>query len=106
MQISRYERGMGLPSIETAVKIADFFKVGLDDLLIGGAGTLEAPEIRDLKLFEQFRILDKLPREDRETVSRLVSAMIAQRGVQDAMAAAAKTSHEPARGAAGASSRR
>ena len=35
MQISRYERGIGLPSLETCVQLAAILKVSTDELLLG-----------------------------------------------------------------------
>jgi transcriptional regulator with XRE-family HTH domain len=85
MQVNRYERGVNVPSIETAVKLAGVFQLTTDELLGGSRERPEAPVLRNLKLYERLRLLDDLPKDDQAVVVRLIDAVIAQRRVQAAM---------------------
>jgi len=79
MQVNRYERGMHLPSLETTVKLARLFEVPTDELLGTSSARSKPAEIRNIKLQQRFRILDKLPRADQDVVLQLVDAVIARR---------------------------
>ena len=84
-QISRYERGLYMPSAETLVDIARFLRVPVGQLLLGDE---EKPEdggapIQDISLLERFRDLEKMNRKDREVVITLIDAMIEARQHED-----------------------
>ena len=60
-QISRYERGLSLPSLETLVDLCRFLQVGLEALVLGREGTTPPtadPPIQDISLLERFRELE------------------------------------------------
>jgi transcriptional regulator with XRE-family HTH domain len=77
MQISRYERGLTLPSIEKAFRLAHFLQVTVDELLSGGAQRTE-PDIKDIRLYQRFRAIDGFPKEERESAFFLLDALIAK----------------------------
>lgn len=77
MQVSRYERGLTLPSIEKAFRLARYLQVTVDELLGGPAQTTE-PEIRDVRLYHRFRAIDAFPKEEREAAFHLLDALIAK----------------------------
>ena len=79
MQVNRYERGIHLPSIDTTLKLAKLFRMTTDDLLGGKNGDVAPPEIRNIKLYERFRVLDGLPKQDQDVVLQIVDAVIAKR---------------------------
>lgn len=88
-QISRYERGLALPSLETTVDLATYLRVELESLVLGKdaiAGAKGAPPIQDITLLERFRELEKLTRKDRETVIDLIDAWINSRHVEQVIA--------------------
>lgn len=78
MQVNRYERGINLPSVETAVKLARILQVTTDELLTGQRKSPKVPRIRSVKLFEKFRTLDQLPKEEQETAVRILDGVIAK----------------------------
>ncbi len=65
MLISRYERGTGLPKMDTLIALAQSLQVSLDEVATGQkpGDTREAP-IRNVLLLERFRDLETLPRDD------------------------------------------
>lgn len=89
MQISRYERGIGLPSLETCVQLAAILKVSTDELLLGREprGTADL-EISDVRLFDKFQRLQELNKRDREAVIILIDGVLARRAVESAIASA------------------
>lgn len=79
-QVSRYERGLFLPNVETLVDLAEFLRVSVTMLLFAREeGAAQEPPIQDITLLERFRRVEKLDRKDREMVVGLVDALIASR---------------------------
>src|SRR5438445_9781710 len=61
MQISRYERGVGYPAVETLIALARVLDVGLDYLLLGKSqpsARPQSPLFRHVVLFEKLREAD------------------------------------------------
>jgi len=88
-QISRYERGLALPSVETFVDLARFLRVGLGLLAFGQEDTAppgNEPPIEDISLLERFRELEKLKRKDREMVIELIDAWVSSRHMEEVVA--------------------
>jgi transcriptional regulator with XRE-family HTH domain len=81
-QISRYERGIILPSAETAVLLCRALKISADVLLFGDTQRDEPKEIGNLRLLERFRRLEKMSRDEQETAIKLIDALIAQDEIQ------------------------
>lgn len=88
MQISRYERGIGLPSLETCVQLATILKISTDELLLGREPRGEAFAISDVRLLDKFQRLQELDKRDREAVIILIDGVLARRAVESAIAAA------------------
>lgn len=78
MQVYRYEKGLNLPSAETAVKLARILQVTTDELLTGERHGPERPKIRSPKLFDRFQSLDQLPKEKQEMAVQLLDAILSQ----------------------------
>ena len=84
MQISRYEKGQGLPSLETAIRLAKILKVSLDELVTGN-GPAEPPEppvFRNTVLFERMRQLDQIPADRQDVALRVLETVIAGHELQ------------------------
>jgi transcriptional regulator with XRE-family HTH domain len=85
MQISRYEKGQSLPSLDTAVRLAQALKVSLDQLATGS----EAPEppppllFRNALLLERMRRLDAIPVERQDLALRVLDTVIAGQELED-----------------------
>ena len=78
MQVSRYEKGVNLPSVEMAIKLARILQVTTDELLTGDRSAPEPPKIRSPKLFDRFQTIDALPKEKQEVAVQLLDAIISQ----------------------------
>ena len=79
-QVSRYETGAYLPNAETLVSIAEVLKVDLDTLLLGRVDRNSGDDvgIKDLRLVERVRELEKLDRHYRDTAIAMLEAIIVQ----------------------------
>lgn len=76
MQISRYEKGQSLPSLDTAIRLAKVLKVSLDELA-GETAPPEPPAFRNARLFERMRELDRIPADRQEIALRVLDTVIA-----------------------------
>ncbi|HEX9982173.1 MAG TPA: helix-turn-helix transcriptional regulator [Thermoanaerobaculia bacterium] len=84
MQVHRYERGQSVPSLETAVRLANVLQIPLDVLVTGKEAPVPVAPIRNARLLQQVQELETLPPERQELASRLLEAVIA--GELDAVA--------------------
>jgi transcriptional regulator with XRE-family HTH domain len=83
-QISRYEAGGSMPNAETLIELSGVLEVGLDELVLGRDGKRTEETIRDVRLLERVRELEKLDRRFRETAIAVIDAIVVQ-GNQDAV---------------------
>lgn len=77
-QISRYERGLQLPTADRIVALSRVLRVTPNALLLGERNGDEKLEFKNIRLYERFRALDVLPKDEQETVVRLVDAVLAK----------------------------
>ena len=82
--ISRYETGFGLPNAETLVELAAVLRLNVDVLLLGrnSDNPVDDSLIKDVRLLERVRELEKLDRHYRDTAVAVLDALIVQ-GNQD-----------------------
>lgn len=76
-QISRYEREINLPTADRIVALARVLRVTPNKLLLGTRGE-ERIELKNIRLFERFRQLDKLPKEEQEIALQILDGVIAK----------------------------
>ena len=74
-RISRYERGVLVPTTKLIVRLAEALDVNLDYLLRDGEEHA-AGAIRDPELLERFTQVDSLPDKDKEILKALLEAFI------------------------------
>lgn len=74
-RISKYERGVLVPTTAILVKIADCLEVSLD-YLVREAEDRAVGKIRDSALLDQFTQIDSLPENDKQLVKGLLDAFI------------------------------
>lgn len=75
MQISRYEKGQTLPSLDTAVRLSIVLKVSLDEL-VTGTQPPEPPMFKNEPLLERMRELDQLPADRQAMALRVLDTVI------------------------------
>lgn len=78
MQISRYERGLGMPAAETVVALAHALKISTDYLLLGKDVRLEPQElpVQDLILLEKFKEVQRLSKADRDALLVVIDSIL------------------------------
>jgi transcriptional regulator with XRE-family HTH domain len=76
-QISRYERDVNLPTADRVVALARVLRVSPNALLLGTRGE-EKIEFNNIRLYERFRALDKLPKDEQELALQILDGVIAK----------------------------
>ncbi len=81
MQVSRYERGLGMPAADTIVALANALKVTTDYLLLGKSAETEPRElpVEDVLLLEKFREAQRLTGADREALVVVIDSILVRR---------------------------
>jgi transcriptional regulator with XRE-family HTH domain len=82
-QLNKYESGLHAPPLEKLVELAEVLDTDLDYLLTGNRS--EGVPLRSTRLLERFRELEEFSSDDRETVLKLIDAMIVKRRVEGAL---------------------
>jgi len=79
-QVSRYESGSHLPNLETLAEIAEVLRVDLDYLIFGRSSDTPTDDtgVKDVRLLERIRELERLDRHFRETAIAMLDAIIVQ----------------------------
>ena len=81
MQVSRYEKGKGMPSLETAVRLARVFGITLDELATGSEPNL--PTFKNSRLLERMRQLDAIPADRQELALRVLDTVVTGHQLED-----------------------
>lgn len=81
MLVSRYERGLTVPSASTIIEMARVLHVTADELLTGSTMGTAPPSIHHAALFERFHRLDEEidDRRELETVLSFLDAFLAKK---------------------------
>lgn len=81
-RISKYERGVMLPTMELMVRIAKTFDVSVD-FLIRDDKEAAVGKIKNQKLLKQLEEINDLPNDDQETVVSFLDAFIKRRKFEE-----------------------
>jgi transcriptional regulator with XRE-family HTH domain len=83
--LNKYESGLHVPPPEKIILLADIFNTTIDYLLAGERK--EETPLHNRRLLERFRALEDFDDDDKETVIKLIDAMIVKRKVEGAVRA-------------------
>ena len=81
--LNKYESGQHIPPADTLIRLANALDTTIDYLLTGNP--IEESPLQDSKLFRRFRALEDFDDEDKETVIKVIDALIAKRRVEGAI---------------------
>ena len=81
MQVSRYERGQTVPSLETAVALARVLGISLDELATGSGPSLSP--FKNDRLLERMRELDAIPADRQELALRVLDTVVTGHQLED-----------------------
>ena len=81
MQVSRYEKGQSMPSLETAVRLARVFGISLDELATGSEPALSP--FKNARLLERMRELDAIPADRQELALRVLDTVVTGHQLED-----------------------
>ena len=81
--LNKYEGGQHIPPVETLIKLADVLSTTVDYLLTGNPQQ-EHPNV-DETLFRRFQVLERFNDEDKQTVIKVIDALIAKHQVEHAI---------------------
>jgi transcriptional regulator with XRE-family HTH domain len=77
--LSKYERGLTIPSLEVAEKMASALEVSLDKLVYGSEAEKAQKNITDNELLTMFTKAQLLEEDDRNCVKSLLKAFLFQK---------------------------
>lgn len=81
--LNKYEGGQHIPPAETLIKLAEALNTTVDFLLTGNP-LQEHPNV-DESLFRRFQVLERFNDEDKQTVIKIIDALIAKQQVEHAI---------------------
>ena len=84
--IGRYEKGQSRPSGDTLLKLADALGVAAAFLIDGSTDEIAQDRLSDNELLRQFQVIEKLPEEKKEHVKYMLSLVIKEYHLEQAMA--------------------
>ena len=80
-QLNKYESGFNAPPIDRLVSLAETLDTSLDYLILGDEKE-QQPPIHNTRLVQRLKVIEGFESEDRETVIKLLDAMIAKHNME------------------------
>jgi transcriptional regulator with XRE-family HTH domain len=80
--ISRYERGISLPSIDVVKKIAQVFSVSTDYLLLDNDQVCLATTISDPELLALFEAVSQMPEQEQAAIKIVLGSMVVKHQIE------------------------
>jgi len=84
-QVGRYEEKGAHPSADVLSKIANVLEVSSDYLMNGTPDDLANSSLSDKELLNQFKIIERLPEQDRNVVKIFLDAFITKNKLKQMM---------------------
>lgn len=79
-QLNKYESGLHAPPLDKLVQLSEILNTSVDYLLTGAPG--DNVPLSNTRLLDRFRALEASEADDRETVIKLIDALIVRRRVE------------------------
>ena len=75
-QLTRYESKNVQPPADVLQRLANIFDVSIDYLVNGNKSEKAEQTLKDAEVIKQFKQLDKLPEDEKQSILRVLSALI------------------------------
>ena len=75
-QLTRYESKNIQPPADVLQRMANIFDVSIDYIVSGNKSDKVEQTLKDAELIKQFKNLDKLPEEEKNTILKVINALI------------------------------
>jgi transcriptional regulator with XRE-family HTH domain len=85
--MSRYERGISLPSVEVVKKISQVFNVSTDYLLFDDGNAPVQEKITDPELLQQFEQISQMTEREKAAIKIVLEGMVVKHQIEQIMAA-------------------
>jgi transcriptional regulator with XRE-family HTH domain len=83
--LSKYENSRIIPTADTLKKIAEGLGISADYLLFDNVPKTGLSPLKDLELFELFKEVEDMNKENKDMIKNLIGAVIVKNKVQDAL---------------------
>ena len=80
--MSRYERGISMPSVEVVKKIAQMFGVSIDYLLLDDSDTMIRAHLADQELLRQFQQISAMSEREKTAVKTILEGLIVKHQIE------------------------
>ncbi len=81
--MSRYERGISLPSVDVVKKLAQMFHVSADYLLFDDSQAMVPADITDQELLQQFERISRMSEREKTAVKTILEALILKHHLEE-----------------------
>lgn len=81
--LNKYESGQHIPPADTLIRLSEALGVTIDYLLTGNL--MEDSPLNDSLLFKRFKEVENFDSEEKDTILRVIDAMIAKRRMESAL---------------------
>lgn len=82
-QYSRLENAKTNPTLDTMVKVAKALDVSIDSLINGETHPLNDINVKDKSLTEKVKMIDNLPKEEKNTVLNVLELAVSKRNFRE-----------------------
>jgi transcriptional regulator with XRE-family HTH domain len=93
--MSRYERGISLPSIDVVKKIAQVFNVSTDYLLLDDAQAILETKIPDGELLQLFKAISHLSEQERAAIKIVLEGVVVKYQIERLLKEHTALAHAP-----------
>lgn len=82
IQIGRYETKKSTPSSDALQKLAEALGTTTDYLMLGDRNEIVSSQLSDMELLKQFKLVEKLNKEDKHLIKTFIDAFLTKRQIQ------------------------